>query len=263
VSDPFSGFIGQQRALKSLTDQLDQNTATPTPLLICGPAGSGRRPAARQLLDAWRADGEPLWDLSERQLVMNPKAGEKEDDPQFAIGALRKQLSRQATARRAVLLNLAGAGVEAQNALLKTFEEPPSDTWLVALAESPSAVLTTLRSRCHRVSFVALGEEDLAQIADRERWAAGPAQITRACGSARRLQWLADHPEVDEALAADAAGALVQALYASEDRADFVAAILPAWVAAHPARLLACQQAQQALLDGARPETALAFASLS
>lgn len=45
---------------------------------------------------------------------------------------------------------------EAQNAFLKTLEEPPPATLLVLVTSDPSALLTTIRSRCARIVFDAL-----------------------------------------------------------------------------------------------------------
>jgi DNA polymerase-3 subunit delta' len=51
---------------------------------------------------------------------------------------------------------------QAQNALLKTLEEPPADTVLVLVASSPDVLLPTIRSRCARVSFSPLADDALA-----------------------------------------------------------------------------------------------------
>jgi DNA polymerase III subunit delta' len=65
--------------------------------------------------------------------------------------------------RRFVLIDPADAmNVQAQNALLKTLEEPPADTTLVLVASSPDVLLPTLRSRCARVSFAPLPDAVLA-----------------------------------------------------------------------------------------------------
>lgn len=54
----------------------------------------------------------------------------------------------------------------AQNALLKTLEEPPPDTFVILLAPSQERMLPTTRSRCQLVSFQAL---PVAFIEDRLR----------------------------------------------------------------------------------------------
>lgn len=258
----FERFIGhdvQLRTLQLLADRADEH---PPPLLICGNEGVGRRPAARLMLDTWRTADEPLFDLGDRQLVMNDKAGEKEDDRQFPVSSLRRTLARSATGNRAVLINLKGAGHEVQNALLKTFEEPPRRTWIVALAPSPAAVLPTLRSRCHRVAFPDLTITDLKALASREGWAADDGTMHRAKGSAERLQWLCDHPSVDQAVSALDMAQLATQMYEHPDRRQFVLMVVPAVAQQDPSRLIACQQAMSALHAKARPETAFALAAL-
>jgi DNA polymerase-3 subunit delta' len=47
---------------------------------------------------------------------------------------------------------------QAQNALLKTLEEPPEATTLVLVSSSPDALLPTIKSRCLRVAFAPLPE---------------------------------------------------------------------------------------------------------
>ncbi len=46
--------------------------------------------------------------------------------------------------------------VAAQNALLKTLEEPPERSCLILVANNPDALLPTVRSRCQRVLFAPL-----------------------------------------------------------------------------------------------------------
>ncbi len=50
-------------------------------------------------------------------------------------------------------------GMEAQNALLKTLEEPPTGTILILITPSEDRLLPTIRSRCQRVPFGPLADE--------------------------------------------------------------------------------------------------------
>jgi DNA polymerase-3 subunit delta' len=60
---------------------------------------------------------------------------------------------------RVVVIDPADAmNVQAQNALLKTLEEPPEATTLVLVSASPDALLPTVKSRCLRVAFAPLPE---------------------------------------------------------------------------------------------------------
>lgn len=55
---------------------------------------------------------------------------------------------------------------EAQNAFLKTLEEPPDGTLLILITSEPSSLLSTIRSRCARVVFDALPVPLVARFLD-------------------------------------------------------------------------------------------------
>lgn len=50
---------------------------------------------------------------------------------------------------------------DAQNALLKTLEEPPLGTILILVTSAEEDLLPTIRSRCQRVAFTALDDPDM------------------------------------------------------------------------------------------------------
>ncbi len=54
--------------------------------------------------------------------------------------------------------------VAAQNALLKTLEEPPASALLILVTANPDALLPTVRSRCQRVQFAPLAPEVVAAL---------------------------------------------------------------------------------------------------
>ncbi|MEM6333673.1 MAG: hypothetical protein AAF823_10085, partial [Planctomycetota bacterium] len=51
----------------------------------------------------------------------------------------------------------------AQNALLKTFEEPPDNTTLILVTAREDRLLPTMRSRCQRIAFAPLPDETIHQ----------------------------------------------------------------------------------------------------
>lgn len=51
----------------------------------------------------------------------------------------------------------------AQNALLKTLEEPPDDTCIMLITSRPDRLLPTVHSRCQHVSFATLAPPDMKQ----------------------------------------------------------------------------------------------------
>ena len=73
------------------------------------------------------------------------------------------------------------------NMLLKILEEPPPGTHFLLVTHRPEAMLQTIRSRCERVTFSPLQDEDAWAVAleagwglqDRERWSALAAGTLR------------------------------------------------------------------------------------
>lgn len=80
---------------------------------------------------------------------------------------------------------------QAGNSLLKVLEEPPSGTFFFLIANSPSQVLRTLRSRSQVVSFSPLPISDLRKKSKAPEWALRAAQ-----GSFERLEKLTQKEEL-------------------------------------------------------------------
>jgi DNA polymerase-3 subunit delta' len=77
----------------------------------------------------------------------------------------------------------------AQNALLKTLEEPPPGRILILVTAKPFLLLSTVRSRCRHVRFSPLRLEPLADLLEKQRGiASGKASLLAAmsCGSASK-----------------------------------------------------------------------------
>ena len=71
--------------------------------------------------------------------------------------------------RRVVIIDEADTLVDAaQNALLKTLEEPPSASMFLLVSSLPDALLSTVRSRCPRLRFGALSPGEVAQALMRD-----------------------------------------------------------------------------------------------
>jgi DNA polymerase III subunit delta' len=69
----------------------------------------------------------------------------------------------------ALVVDMHTMNVQAQNAFLKTLEEPPPDTTLILLASAPDKLLPTIRSRCSKVYFGPLPVAFLSERLQRER----------------------------------------------------------------------------------------------
>jgi DNA polymerase-3 subunit delta' len=74
--------------------------------------------------------------------------------------ALRPLESRR---KVAILASAHALNQQAQNAFLKTLEEPPKDTTLILLASAPDKLLPTIRSRCSKVHFGPLPSAFIAE----------------------------------------------------------------------------------------------------
>lgn len=83
----------------------------------------------------------------------------------FGREALSKPL---VGARKVMLINQADRmNIEAQNALLKTFEEPVPSLSIVLLTDNPSQLLPTVTSRCWHLSLGLVGETHIAAWLER------------------------------------------------------------------------------------------------
>ena len=87
---------------------------------------------------------------------------EKDSIPIDAVRTLTTRLQMTAYEGRFKVAIVQGAhqmNPAAQNALLKTLEEPPGDAVLILCTSSPQVLLPTVRSRCQRVAFAPLHAE--------------------------------------------------------------------------------------------------------
>jgi DNA polymerase-3 subunit delta' len=89
---------------------------------------------------------------------------------------------------------------EAQHAFLKTLEEPRPDTVLVLVSALPSALLTTIRSRCQPVAFGPIPADRLARALT-ERWGVPRERAGLLAGLSRGSVGRAIALEKEEALA--------------------------------------------------------------
>lgn len=91
---------------------------------------------------------------------------------------------------------------EGQNAVLKTLEEPPPNTYLFLISSSPERLLPTIRSRCQHVHFHRLDVDSMRQwfdgagldvVAEEREWlesfADGAPGVVALAAEFRFFQW--------------------------------------------------------------------------
>lgn len=159
-------------------------------LLLTGQRGSGKRTLGRALAAA--LIGQTSLDNYPYALVLTPQEGKP-----IGIEGIRRleqflslKVPAQADTNRIVIIEDAHLlGHEAQNALLKTLEEPPLDTVIILTASHPQTLLPTIRSR---VQAVPVQQPDRPALEKYFEARAEPAAVRRAYSISGGLPGLMD-----------------------------------------------------------------------
>jgi DNA polymerase-3 subunit delta' len=151
-----------------------QRDALPHALLLCGPAGLGKRAFATRFVNGLLCQQPLDGDACDRcRSCLLVAAGSHPDVIALSFGlrkdgvqrseivvdqirelSARLAMSSQFGGWQIVLIDPADAmNVAASNALLKTLEEPSARTMLILLADAPWRLSQTIRSRCQRIEF--------------------------------------------------------------------------------------------------------------
>jgi DNA polymerase-3 subunit delta' len=216
-------IFGQDAAIGSLR-QAYRADRLPHGLVFAGPAGVGKATTARALATLFlceRPTGEtpcgacegcrgmaqgdaahPDYHVITRELIRYHDAGGKSKGIALSIKVIRPELvekaSRKAIMGRGKVFVIEQAELmepPAQNALLKTLEEPAGRTLIILLTDQPDLLLSTIRSRTQIVRFAPLPEatvvrELVKRGIDREV-AARAARFTGGSLGVS-LRWVAD-----------------------------------------------------------------------
>jgi DNA polymerase-3 subunit delta' len=195
---PFRDIVGHRRLISLLSRAIARQTVPPS-LLFAGPAGVGKRRVALAVAEAVnclkpreKASGlisrEDAGEMSPDPLLLERDACgecasckriargvhldviviEPGDSGSIKIEQVRDAIDRAdyrpfEGKRRVVIIDHADALVaQAQNALLKTLEEPPSASIFILVSAMPDALLPTVLSRCPRLRFGPLSAADVA-----------------------------------------------------------------------------------------------------
>jgi len=123
-------------------------------LLVVGPAGSGKFSLATQLAEAMLELKPGAFETYSYGSIIRSDAGKAIGIE--AVRTLEQFLSlkipgNQLPNRVVVIENSHLLSVEAQNALLKTLEEPVEGAVIILTASHPQALLPTIRSRVHTI----------------------------------------------------------------------------------------------------------------
>ena len=199
---PFSGITGHRQRLSLLSRAIARGTLPPA-LVLAGPPGVGKRRTAIAIAQAFNCLQLHVRDAVARATALQVEgvSDEFEIDACGACAACRRiergahpdvltiepgdtgvikiEQVRDAIdragyrpfegRRRVVIVDEADAMVpQAQNALLKTLEEPPSASTFVLVSSMPDALLPTVRSRCSHLRFGALAPAEVTAVLVRD-----------------------------------------------------------------------------------------------
>ena len=178
---PFRTIVGHSRLLSLLARVIARDSMPPA-VLLAGPPGVGKRLTAVAIAQAinclqpqspkgFERDGcgecascrRIARGIHPDVIVVEPG-----DMGTIKIEQLRDVIDRShyrpfEGRRRVVIIDEAdAAGDDAQSALLKTLEEPPSASVFVLVSSMPDALLPTVLSRCPRLRFSPLTPNEVA-----------------------------------------------------------------------------------------------------
>jgi DNA polymerase-3 subunit delta' len=189
----FSRVVGHPEGLAFLRAALAAGKL-PHALLFSGPAGVGKRLAALETAKALlcgRGKGEACdacdaCSRADRGLHPDLALIAPNEKQNVTIGDVRQliagvQLKPLEGPVRAALIDGADRmNEEAQNALLKTLEEPPHGAHILLIAAGEAGLLPTVLSRCQRVRFGPLSAGETREALGRAGVAAEEAELLAA-----------------------------------------------------------------------------------
>lgn len=194
----YAGHEVNRRRLQKFLDQGGRSRS----FLFCGPKHSGKGTLARAFGLAW-VGGKRDVEFSNAHnidvLTIFPRV-EKKKGIETVLGikieevrnAIRFASLSSVSGRRAVIVD----GVEvmnesAQNALLKTLEEPPTGVLIILVAHALDTVQPTVVSRCERVEFGPVSQETMKDfpMMTQEAWELALGLPGLAVRLAQDAQW--------------------------------------------------------------------------
>src|SRR6266542_1809906 len=178
----FRDITGHRQLLELIARAAVRRTLPPS-LIFAGPEGVGKRMAAIALAQFLNCPNRSADDSCgtcasctriARRVHADVLLIEPGDTGTIKIDQIRDAIERTAYRpfegrRRVVIVDDADAvNAEAQNALLKTLEEPPAASTFVLVTSKPDVLLPTVRSRCQRLRFGRLSPAEVAAVLERE-----------------------------------------------------------------------------------------------
>lgn len=197
----FEEVIGHRRPKDTLTRQLDHDTLSHA-YLFSGPEGIGKRRLAEDLAVNIIRSG---LENKERKVTLQ-HADIKEiglKDEMIKIKQIRELINEtnilplEGKFRVFIIDHADKMNDVAQNALLKTIEEPAEGNIFILITDRPTALLPTIRSRCQELPFHDLTQEEKKEIlslnhisGNPQDWTVSPGRMIRTLENPEHQQEL-------------------------------------------------------------------------
>jgi len=158
------GGIGKQEFARLLAMSVFCRSHDLNELSVCGEC----RACRSMLADTWPDFHRIAVPSGKREILIGQMAGEGDKRGREGL-CYELSMTPQVSDRRVALIDDAHRmTTEAANALLKTLEEPPAQTLILLMTDSPETLLPTIRSRCQHVRFFPLSDDDVKGILMRD-----------------------------------------------------------------------------------------------
>jgi DNA polymerase III subunit delta' len=177
----FREVIGHRRLLSLLSHAITRDTLMPS-LIFSGPEGVGKRLTAVAVAQALNCpnpvDSDSCGDCPACRRIVRGSYPDVQTIEPGESGSIKIEQVRAAIdqavfrpfegRRRVTMIDHADAMADAaQNALLKSLEEPPSASVFILITSRPDTLLPTVRSRCSQLRFGRLQVADVAAVLEK------------------------------------------------------------------------------------------------
>ena len=156
----FDNIIGNNSVKKLLSHAIDFNNILHSYMFI-GPEGIGKSLFAKEFAKIILNNPIDIYNHPDF-MIIEPEDGKSLKIEQ--IRYLQEKISEKpiSSSKKIYIINDSDSMTkEAQNCLLKTLEEPPSYAIMVLIVSNENKMLTTIKSRCTKVSFHSLSIDEL------------------------------------------------------------------------------------------------------
>ena len=156
----FEDVVGQQHVIRTLINSIKENKI-PSALLFCGPRGVGKTSSARifaREINNYSKEDELSFNIFELDAASNNKA----DDIRDLIEKVRIP-PQKGKYKVYIIDEVHMLSKHAENAFLKTLEEPPPYVVFILATTEKNKILPTIISRCQIYDFNRIKEAEIVE----------------------------------------------------------------------------------------------------